>query len=448
MKSLSRVVWSEGMHLGPHHFQAQSRYFEDSIQFAIAALWSNPWGLMGCELDSSSLRNGTVSAMHCRGIFPDGLAFNMPECDALPVARDIGDLFPPTRDKLILSLAVAARKTDRQNTSQDLSQADGFRYTAEVRPLVDETTGRDEKPVRLGRKNIRFLLDVEDTENAITLPIARIMRAGSGQFVFDPAFIPPALRITASERLMTMLRRLIEMMEEKNAALAVRNSGNRQAFSTRELAAFWFTHAINASLLPLRNLCFVKHGHPEELFLELSRLAGALCTFALESHPRSLPLYEHLHLDECFAAIDEFIRMHLDLIVPANTITVPLERISDFFWMGEIRDRRAFDRADWVLGLRSSGASPDIIERAPRLLKVCSRDFVSKLVERALPGLALIHLASPPAAVSPTVETQYFGITKSGPCWDHIRQTSFVGVYIPADIATPEPELIVVLKPE
>jgi type VI secretion system protein ImpJ len=31
MKPLSRVVWHEGMHLAQHHFQAQNRYFEDSI---------------------------------------------------------------------------------------------------------------------------------------------------------------------------------------------------------------------------------------------------------------------------------------------------------------------------------------------------------------------------------------------------------------------------------
>ena len=29
MKQLSKVVWSEGMHLGPHHFQVQSRFFEE-----------------------------------------------------------------------------------------------------------------------------------------------------------------------------------------------------------------------------------------------------------------------------------------------------------------------------------------------------------------------------------------------------------------------------------
>ena len=448
MKSLSRVVWSEGMHLGPHHFQAQSHYFEDSIQFAVSALWPNAWGVAGCEMDSAALRNGTLSVVHCRGVFPDGLIFNMPESDALPSPRVIGDLFPPTSDKLTVSLAVPARKPDRQNTVLNEVEVNGFRYTAETHQLTDETTGRDEKPVRLGRKNIRLLLDIEPAEDQVRIDIARVMRSGSGHFEFDPAFIPPSLRITASERLMLVLRRLIEIMQDKSASLEVRNSGNRQAFSTRELATYWFTHCVNSSLLPLRHLCFAKHSHPEEVWLELSRLAGALFTFALESHPRSLPLYDHARLDECFSAMDQVIRMHLDLVVPTNSIRIPLERTAESFWTGEVRDRRAFDRADWILALHSSATMAEVIQRTPRLVKVCSKDFVPKLVERALPGLTLTHLASPPAAVAPSVETQYFGIAKTGPCWDHIRQSAHVGIYIPEDIPAPEPELVVVLNPE
>ena len=47
MKQLSSVVWSEGMYLGPHHFQVQSRYFEDSIQFAASALRVEAYGFVG-----------------------------------------------------------------------------------------------------------------------------------------------------------------------------------------------------------------------------------------------------------------------------------------------------------------------------------------------------------------------------------------------------------------
>src|SRR5215470_2809458 len=99
---LSRVVWQEGMYLAPHHFQAHGRYFEDSIRFSISALWKEPYGLLGSLLDEEALRNGTLSLIHARGVLPDGLPFLMPECDALPPPRPIGDLFPPERDRLMV----------------------------------------------------------------------------------------------------------------------------------------------------------------------------------------------------------------------------------------------------------------------------------------------------------------------------------------------------------
>src|ERR1700735_934134 len=98
MKYLSRVVWSEGMYLGPHHFQAQSRYFEDSARFTTSSLWFEPWGLVASQLDAEALKNGTVSLVHARGIFPDGLVFHMPESDALPPPRSLALLFPPATE--------------------------------------------------------------------------------------------------------------------------------------------------------------------------------------------------------------------------------------------------------------------------------------------------------------------------------------------------------------
>src|SRR5437764_10802364 len=110
MRFLSRVVWSEGMYLGPQQFQAQNRYFEESLHFTSTTLNYRPYGLIGCNLDSDALRNGTVSLIHARGLFADGLAFNMPESDAPPPVRQIGELFPPTRESLIVGLAIPARR--------------------------------------------------------------------------------------------------------------------------------------------------------------------------------------------------------------------------------------------------------------------------------------------------------------------------------------------------
>src|SRR5450432_2331102 len=103
MKYLSRVVWSEGMYLGPHHFQVQNRYFEDSIRFSTANLWFEPWGLIGLKLDTEALQNGTVSLIHGRGIFPDAMPFHMPESDSLPQPRAVEGHFPRSGDGVIVS---------------------------------------------------------------------------------------------------------------------------------------------------------------------------------------------------------------------------------------------------------------------------------------------------------------------------------------------------------
>ncbi|MCS7314014.1 MAG: type VI secretion system baseplate subunit TssK [Bryobacterales bacterium] len=450
MRTLSRVVWSEGMYLGPHHFQWQSRYYEDAIHFATSALWFEPWGLTGCRLDPEALLNGTVAVLHARGIFPDGLLFDMPESDPPPPPRNIAELFPPTRERLTVLLAVPPRRHDGMNCLPvERQNGEPVRYLAENRLLPDENTGRDDKSVRLGRKNIRLMTDTEPIEDWVTLPLARVMRDGAGHFVFDPEFIPPCVELSASDRLMMLLKRLVEILEVKSAALA-RSSraqpGFSAGYSAQEVASFWFLHAINSALAPLRHIYLTRRGHPEQLYLELVRLAGALCTFGLESHPRNLPLYDHRHLDECFAELDRHIRFHLEALVPSRTVSIPLRKAAQYFYFGDIADTRCLGPSRWILGIRARLGEAELIAKTPQLVKVCSQQFVPELVRRALPGLVLTHLPVPPSAISARLEWQYFSLTKAGPCWEHMVKTRQVGIYVPGELPEPELELLVILE--
>jgi len=445
MKLLSRVVWSEGMHLGPHHFQVQSRYFEDSIQFATSSLWFASYGLAGLELDADALYNGTISLLHARGIFRDGLPFNMPECDPLPEPRAIADLIPPTHEGVTVLLGIPPLKNNGRNCTLEGDSADGARFAARRRVLSDELTGSDERSVQLGHKNLRLLVDTEPVGDLVTLPVARAVRDGSGHFVYDPNFVPPVIQLGASPRLMQLLQQLIEILGEKSEAIG-RDAGNAGAeFSTREIASFWLLHAVNSALAPLRHELIAKRGHPEELFVELSRLAGALCTFKLDSNPRELPLYDHENLSECFAQLDRHIRAHLETVMPTNCITIPLAAAGDCFYEGEVTDQRCMGAARWVLGIKAAMGEAELMAETPRLVKVCTPAFVRELVNRALPGMQLTHLPSPPTAISRRAEVQYFGISRSGPCWNHMLQTRHVGVYVPNAFPNPELQILVVL---
>lgn len=450
MKSLSRVVWSEGMFLGPHHFQAQNRYFEDSVQFSTASLWFRPFGFSGFELDAEALRNGTVSLLHARGLFPDGLSFHLPEFDAPPEARHIVDLFPPMQESLDIYLAVPERHADGSNCALTEEERElPVRYLAEEKPLPDENTGKDVKSIQLGRKNFHFLVGSESLEGMAALPIARVRRQGTGHFIYDDGFVPPVLQVNASQPLMAMLRRLIELLEDKCRTVAKPKdlgATTVSGFSAEGVANAWFLHCVNSSLAPLRHLCVSKHAHPEELFVELSRLAGALCTFSFDSHPAALPLYDHMRLAECFGALDRHIRAHLELIVPSNCVEIDLAPGARYFYEGRITDERVLNRSRWIFGIRCAIGEADLIERTPRLVKICSREFVPKLVERALYGMQLSHVPVPPTALSPKLEYQYFAIDKSGPCWEHMVKTREVGVYVPGELPDPEIELSVLLE--
>jgi type VI secretion system protein ImpJ len=300
----------------------------------------------------------------------------------------------------------------------------------------------------VGRKNIQLVLDTEPTEDLVTLSIGRVMRDGAGRLVFDPDFIPPCLQISASERLMMLLQRLIEILEQKSSALGgspneVRPMGD---FSQRDILNFWMLHAVNSALAPLRHLWISKRSHPEELFLELSRLAGALCTFALESHPRTLPVYDHERLSECFAALDRHIRTHLGIMVKTNYLTIPLEKVKDYFYEGEIADTRCLGRSRWMFGIGAHLGDAEVITKTPQLVKICSAKFVSELVRRAIAGLPLIHVPVPPSAIPAKLEMQYFDINRFGPFWDSITHTRRVGIYVPGDLPDPELELVVILE--
>ena len=449
MKLLSKPVWAEGMYLGPQNFQAQSRYFEDSLNFVTTSLWRDAYGFAGLQFDDDALRNGTLSLTNGRGLFEDGLAFDFPGSDSAPPPREFGALFSPVADHLTMHLAVPALQQEGRNTSLDNGSPASVRYHSREQELPDENTGRDEKKIKVGCKNLQLLAEAEVTDQFVSLPLVRIVRSGSGKFETDFSFVPPCLALSASGSLTGMLRRLIDILDDKSAIFAreqQQRQGQFQAgLSAHHVAQYWFLHALNSSVSTLRHFLLSKHVHPQELFREMSRLAGALCTFGLEVHPRSLPVYDHRNIGACFEALDQHIRRHLEIVMPSKAITIPLRSVGNSLYEGDVNDERCVGASRWLLEIRSPIGEADLIARVPQLAKVCSARFVVELVKRALPGLALKHLAVPPAEVAVKVESQYFAINRTGPCWENIMQTRKAGVYVPGEIPSPEMNLIVLL---
>jgi type VI secretion system protein ImpJ len=324
------------------------------------------------------------------------------------------------------------------------------RYLEVVALVRDETAGQESVEVRFAAKNLRLVLDDELASDDVALPIARIRRDGAGRFVIDQEYVPPCLHVGASERLVSMLRGVVGMLEAKGTALAASlapaasGAGAPSAYIGNELATRWLLNAVRSAEAPLRHLLAARRVHPERLWTELARLAGALCTFSLTAQPRDLPAYDHEDLGGCFGALERHLRANLDVVVAARAIVVPLAKSSAVLHVGDVPDPRCYEPgARWFLGVRSSAGVAATIANAPRLLKVCASMYVLELVRRSWYGLTIEHVPAPPAGIAPRRDLAYFELTMDGPCADGLRKTKQVGVYVPDEIPDASFELAV-----
>jgi type VI secretion system protein ImpJ len=439
-----RVIWEDGMHLVPQHFQAQRRYQEDQATHTVDLLFPFAYGLSAIAVDADALHNGTFALVHARGVLPDGTVFDTPTADPAPGAYALANRFSPTRDSHVVYLALPRWRADAANVREPVDSALGAlapatRFESTEHVLTDEASGTDPLPVRFAARNLHFLLDEELTDDVIAMPIARIQRDGRGQFQSDPTFVPPTLQIGANERLLDLLRRTVSLLEAKGGALAATidhapssAAGGAAAYVGNELATRWLLHAVRSADAPLRHLLLTRRAHPERLYIELARLVGALCTFALGAHPRDLPAYDHDDLTTCFDVLEKQLRMHLDVVISARAIVVPLSRVSDVLHVAAVSDPRCYEPgARWFLAVRADVGTAELIDRVQRLTKTCASKFVLELVRRAFNGLPTEHIPSPPAGLAPKADLTYFELKMTGPCAISLADAREIGVYVP-----------------
>lgn len=441
------------MALAPQHFQAQRRWLEEETRRAIDDVIPFAWGVAGLELDGDALLGGTLSLVHARGRFPDGTPLQVPDPDPIPTASALATRFSPTRDSHVVHLALAPWQDDAPNVAALAAiPSPAVRFRRDVRSLVDETTGSDTITVTVTTKNLRLLLDDELAADDMTLPLARIRRDTGGHFVVDRDYIPPCLQYSASPRLVAMLQNTVGLLAAKSAALAAAISGSgapaAQAYVGNEVAIRWLLHAIRSAEAPLRHLLSNRSAHPERLWIELSRLAGALCTFSLTVQARDLPTYDHRDLEGCFAALDYHLRAHLDAVVSARAVVVRLTQSEPSLHSAAITDARCFEpTARWYVGVRTSLGPLLTATQFPQHAKVCAAKFVLELVRRAYAGLVLESVPTPPTGIAPRAEMCYFSVTLDGPCAQALTQSREIGVYVPDSLPDAVIE-IAVLVPE
>lgn len=440
-------MWQKGALLTPQHLQIQDRFIESTLQFRTETLSFRPWGFNELQVDQESLATGLLAITKARGLFADGLPFDIPGSDPAPPPKPLEPHFEGRQEAVTAYLAVPVYREHGLNLSVAGKDAD-TRYVAGVETVRDETSQQSEKPVQFARKNFRLLVEGEVSQGTSALSMCKISQTEAGVFQLDPLFVPPLLDISASSYVVSVVRRLVEILSARSSALSGlrRQKGQNLAeFTSSDIANFWLLYTINTHLPLLRHLYESKHGHPEGLFSLMLSLAGALTTFSLQVHPRDLAAYNHDDLGTCFAELDEKLRFLLETVVPSNFVSLPLRPVRPSIYATALDEDKYLVNTKMYLAVSAEMGEADLINRAPQLIKVCSANHIEHLVQHALPGLQLTHVATPPSAIPIKLNYQYFSLNQAGLAWEAIGRARNLAAYVPGDIQNPQIELIILL---
>ena len=434
-----------GNALTPHHFQQWDNYHDEQLRSRLASLAPYEWGLLDLQLSNESIANGFVELVRCRAILPDGLTVNVPQVDPGPHRRAVEDHFDQDAERLGIHLAVPSKRAGAAHVQTNGGErGQMFRYWQDAGVVIDETTGQNEQQLAFAHSNLRLMFDDEMRDGYSSIKIAELERSTTGQLAFNENYIPPALSVEASAWLSNMLRQIVEILIAKSSSLAEQRRQRTTSladFTTSEIAIFWLLNTVNSSIPGLTHLLRTRLVHPERLYFDLVELCGRLMTFSTDRHPKDIVRYEHTDLYTTFSQLAAELRLLLETVIPTRCVQIPLESTRESVYVGRIQDERLLEDAEFFLGVNAKISESQLIERAPRVIKLASRDVIDAVIGSGLPGVTLTHASPPPSPIPTRIGFHYFGLHKDGVFWSAVRDSRSVAVYVPDDLPDEKIEL-------
>jgi len=435
----SKVLWSQGMFLLPHHFQQEARHVEYLLDMRLRATGPHAWGFFELALDEGLLALGRLGLSRASGILPDGTPFMLPHHDAQPASLDV----PADLKGEIVYLAVPrAREGVTQVGFDGMGPQDLFRWRAGTEELRDHTNAVDEpEPVQTGTLDLRLLRAKDATDGYSLLGVARVIeRRSDNQVVIDRDYIAAQTRIDASQQLSALASLLHGLIQQRSRALASRMG--QLSHGVSEMADFLMLQALNRAEPLFRQHALVPSTHPQALYLDCLQLAGDLSTFTSEArHAAEHPPYRHDDLHASFAPVVADLRRMLSTVLERNAMQIDLVDRSHGVRMAVFPDAELARTANFVLAVNAQMPAEQLRTRFPAQSKLGPADRLRDLVNLQLPGVTLRSLPTAPRQLPFHAGFHYFELDRGGELWKQLERGGSLALHVAGDFPALELEL-------
>ena len=412
MSDSNRVAWTEGLFLRPQHFQQSERFLEKLLRDTAGQLAPYGYGFAQLAIDQELLKLGKLALASATGILPDGTPFDIPRDADIPTPLDVPD---GLKEALVL-LALPVQRPGMGAMGLERSQANALvRYLTadfEARDAVAELDATAD--LKVGRLNLSLRPEQDLSAAYTSLGIARVIeKRPDGRVILDEDYYPPVLDCRAAPKLFDCAKEVYGLLRHRSQALSERIS-RPGTQGVAEIADFLLLQLCNRMQPLLEHLCNRVPLHPEVFYGCLVGLAGELATFARkDKRATEFEPYRQSALWESFQPVMEQVRLGLTAIIDASALAIPLEDVSQGYFVGRVQDVELLRNAVFVLAVNAQLPPEMLRARFPREAQIGSRERIRALVESQLPGIPLRPLPVAPRQIPYHAGHTYFELDKS-----------------------------------
>lgn len=412
MKSLRPVRWKEGMFLRPHHLQQFDLYLETRETERLRAVETHAWGIVRFEVHTEALDNFALHVSELEAVFPDGTYVSVPANAQLPIRSFESQLTEPGRAVDVV-LGLRAREERRSQVSPDgeSTQQAVSRFQSIERDVYDIDAGEGNAPIEMLEYDLRLFFGSESTQGFDVMPLTQVQGTG------DPArpvtivksFAPPAMSLRGGSALLDSARAVLEHISQVQRELSGRRAGDV------DTAVLY--QAVSGSKAVLRDM--VKDGrvHPQRVYHEMARLAGALYfRDPQRGSSDDLPTYDHRRPGPVFERLRDEIRRLAWLTVSRQFERFPMQAQGDTFTLAPLPEVARKPGARLYLELTADASQPrlaGLMEAA----KVSSAAQIETLKRYVLRGVPTERQPGPPPEVHDKPTASYFRLQHEHEDW-------------------------------
>lgn len=428
-----RVIWSEGLFLRPQHFQQLERSTEMLVDARVAGALAHAWGFTSLQVDVEALKIGRIAVKSARGVMPDGTPFSIP--DEYPAPAPL-ELASEVRDAIVYLALPSRRAGMPEYALDDGPQAMLVRYIADDAKLDDAVQGmQDAADTKLGRLNLRYLVEGDPRDAFCTLGMVRVIeKRSTGQVVLDERYIAPSLECRAEQALHEFLVEARNLVRHRADALAARLSQNAQK-GVGEIQEFLMLQVANRFDPWLNHLAGRECLHPEQLYTVLLQLAGEFASFSAgrKRRAREHAPYRHDDLRGSFEPVMADIRELLTEVINPNAVKIPLQERAKGLYTGLVPDLELLRTAMFVLVVNAQMPGEKLRQLMPTQLKIGPPDKIKEMVMLQLPGIAPQPLPMAPPRLPYYAGFTYFELDRRSDFWKQLESTRMMALHIAGD---------------